>query len=55
LPGRVATKVEGTGSITVDVNAPRGTKVDAEGGGIFREVKKNQLMQMEPSAVGPEE
>ena len=31
-----STKVEGTGKISVDVNAPKGTNVGAEGGGLFK-------------------
>ncbi|WP_051397106.1 hypothetical protein [Bradyrhizobium elkanii] len=44
-----ATKVEGTGKISVDVNAPKGTKVGAEGGGLFKEVEVNRQTQMEPA------
>src|SRR5207253_450844 len=47
-----AQKVEGTGKLTVDVNAPRGTKVDAKGGGLFKRVQMNRSMQMTPPASG---
>jgi hypothetical protein len=47
-------KVEGSGKISVDVNAPKGTTVGAEGGGIFKDVEINRQTQMEPARVGPE-
>ena len=47
-------KIEGTGKISVDVNAPKGTKVDAQGGGIFKDVEINRQTQMEPARKGPE-
>jgi hypothetical protein len=47
-------KIEGTGKITVDVNGPKGTKVGAEGGGIFKDVEINRQTQMEPARKGPE-
>ncbi len=43
-------RVEGTGSIKVDVTAPRGTKVDATGGGLFKSVEVARQTQMEPAA-----
>jgi len=46
-------KVEGTGKITVDVNAPKGTNVDASGGGLFKKTEINRQTQMEPARVGP--
>jgi hypothetical protein len=49
-----AQKVEGSGKITVEVNGPKGTKVDAEGGGIFKDVEINRQTQMEPAKKGPE-
>jgi hypothetical protein len=49
-----AGKVEGTGKISVDVNAPKGTSVGAEGGGIFKDVEINRQTQMEPAKKGPE-
>jgi hypothetical protein len=42
-------KVNGTGKITVDVNAPKGTKVGAEGGGLFKDTEINRQTQMEPA------
>jgi hypothetical protein len=49
-----ATKVEGSGKISVDVNAPKGTGVSAEGKGIFKDVEINRQTQMEPAKKGPE-
>jgi uncharacterized protein (TIGR02594 family) len=49
----VSHKVEGTGKLTVDVNAPAGTKVGAEGGGIFKKTETNRQTQMEPARTGP--
>ena len=48
------TKVEGSGKITVDVNAPKGTKVGAEGKGLFKDTEVNRQTQMEPARKGPE-
>jgi hypothetical protein len=48
-----STKVEGTGKISVDVNAPKGTGVQAEGGGLFKDVEINRQTQMEPARRGP--
>ncbi|QIG93805.1 N-acetylmuramoyl-L-alanine amidase [Bradyrhizobium sp. 6(2017)] len=48
-----STKVEGTGKISVDVNAPKGTSVGAEGGGLFKNVEINRQTQMEPARRGP--
>jgi hypothetical protein len=47
-------KGEGSGKISVDVNAPKGTKVDAQGGGIFKDVEINRQTQMERARSGPE-
>ena len=44
-------RVEGTGSIDVNVNAPKGTGVRARGGGIFRTVSVNRTTQMERAAT----
>jgi hypothetical protein len=55
LGREITSRVEGSGRITVDVNAPRGTTVGAEAGGLFREVEMNRMTQMSPSAVGPVE
>jgi uncharacterized protein (TIGR02594 family) len=49
-----STKVEGTGKLTVDVNAPKGTNVGAEGGGLFKKVEMNRQTQMSPARRGPE-
>lgn len=46
-------KVEGTGKLTVDVNAPAGTKVAAEGGGLFKQTQVNRQTQMARAAEGP--
>jgi uncharacterized protein (TIGR02594 family) len=46
-------KVEGTGKLTVDVNAPAGTKVQAEGGGLFKNVETNRQVQMAEASEGP--
>ena len=48
-----STKVEGSGKITVDVNAPKGTHVGAEGKGLFKTVAINRQTQMEPARRGP--
>jgi hypothetical protein len=49
----VSHKVEGSGKLTVDVNAPAGTKVAAEGQGLFKKVETNRQTQMAPAAEGP--
>ena len=49
-----STKVEGSGKLTVDVNAPKGTNVGAEGGGLFKKVEMNRQTQMSPARRGPE-
>ena len=51
----MSAKVEGTGKLTVDVNGPKGMKVDAEGGGLFKDVEINRSTQMLPAAKGPRE
>ena len=48
-----STKVEGTGKLTVDVNAPKGTRVAAEGGGLFKKTEVSRQTQMEPAKSGP--
>jgi len=50
-----ATKVEGTGNLNVTVNAPPSTKVDASGGGIFKQTTIQRNIQMMPTAAGPME
>jgi hypothetical protein len=47
--------VNGTGKISVDVRAPRGTKVEAEAGGLFKKTEIQRNVQMEPASQGPEE
>lgn len=46
---------EGSARITVDVNAPKGTKVGAEADGLFRDVQMNRSTQMTPAQRGPAE
>jgi hypothetical protein len=46
----MAQRVEGTGKLSVHVNAPKGTKVGAEGGGIFKKTEVTRQTQMEPAA-----
>jgi hypothetical protein len=36
-----------TGKIAVDVTAPKGTRVGAEGGGLFKNVEMNRQTSME--------
>jgi hypothetical protein len=43
-------KVEGSGTIDVNVNAPRGTFVKAAGRGLFKQTNINRQMQMEKAA-----
>jgi GH24 family phage-related lysozyme (muramidase) len=50
LDNQMAQKVEGTGKLSVHVNAPRGTKVGAEGGGLFKKTEVTRQTQMEPAA-----
>ena len=45
--------VKGEGKLTVDVNAPAGTKVAAEGSGLFKTVETNRQTQMQPAQEGP--
>jgi hypothetical protein len=51
----ITSKVEGSGHISVDVKAPRGTHVTARGGGIFKRSSINRQTQMEKSHSGPPE
>jgi len=46
-------RVEGTGKLSVDVRAPAGTKVAAEGGGLFKKVETNRQTQMPEAQEGP--
>jgi hypothetical protein len=45
--------VNATGKLAVDVNAPAGTKVRAEGDGLFKKTEVNRQTQMQPAADGP--
>jgi len=47
------TRVTGTGKLSVDVKAPRGTKVEAEGGGLFKKTEIDRQTQMEPAQSAP--
>ena len=51
---QVEVKVEGSGKLTVDVNAPKGTRVSAEGEGLFNKTEINRQTQMTPASSGPE-
>ncbi len=46
-------KVEGTGKLSVDVRAPKGTNVEASGQGLFKNTEINRQTQMEPTRRGP--
>jgi hypothetical protein len=50
LGGGGPTKVEGTGTLHVKVEAPHGTYVKAGGGGLFREVHLNRGFAMTPAS-----
>jgi hypothetical protein len=52
--GTMTHKVEGTGSLSVNVNAPPGTSVAAEGGGLFKKVEMTRQTQMAPAQGGPQ-
>jgi hypothetical protein len=43
-------KVTGTGKISVDVNAPKGTNVRASGGGLFKKTEVKRQTQMDTAA-----
>jgi hypothetical protein len=45
--------VNGTGKISVDVRAPNGTNVQAQGEGLFRKTEISRQVQMEPAMSGP--
>jgi hypothetical protein len=45
--GAVTHKVEGTGTINVNIKAPRGTNVNAASSGLFKKVNLNRGMSME--------
>jgi hypothetical protein len=46
LKNQTGFQVEGNASITVDVNAPKGTRVDASANGMFRKMQINRAQQM---------
>lgn len=46
-------RVEGSGSLSVDVRAPRGTSVQAKGGGIFQSVRLRRDVQLPTTQTGP--
>lgn len=46
-------KIEATGKLTADINAPPGTDVTLEGGGVFRKIEVNRQVQMAKAARGP--
>jgi uncharacterized protein (TIGR02594 family) len=45
--------VNATGKLTAHINAPAGTHVSMEGGGLFKKTEINRQTQMAPAAVGP--
>lgn len=47
MHGGIRSKVEGTG--------PQGTKVSGKSGGLFKRIRMNRNVQMEPAAAGPSE
>jgi hypothetical protein len=53
LNGAMTHKVEGTGSIDVNVSAPAGTRVAAESGGLFKKINMTRQTQMSHAAGGP--
>jgi hypothetical protein len=53
LRGQLNPAGESSAKITVDVNAPKGTRVGAEADGLFRDVQINRATQMTPAAQGP--
>ncbi|HEY2242747.1 MAG TPA: hypothetical protein VGH47_00815, partial [Xanthobacteraceae bacterium] len=46
-------KVEATGKLTANINAPKGTDVTLEGGGAFSKIELNRQTQMQPARTGP--
>jgi uncharacterized protein (TIGR02594 family) len=48
-----AMRVTGTGKLSVDVKAPRGTKVEAQGEGLFKKTEVDRQTQMEPAQSSP--
>jgi hypothetical protein len=51
---QMAQKVEGSGTIDVNVSAPKGTSVNAEGKGLFKEVNVARQTQMDKSSSSGE-
>ena len=45
-------KVEGTGTLTANINAPKGTDVTLGGGGVFKKLEVNRQVQMMPAQGG---
>jgi len=54
LGGEMTHRVEGTGSIDVNVSAPPGTAVKSKFGGLFKKHAVNRQTQMAPAQSGPE-
>jgi hypothetical protein len=50
----MAQKVEGSGKLDVNVNAPKGATVNAEGKGLFKEVNVARSTQMDKSSSSGE-
>jgi hypothetical protein len=46
-------KIEATGKLTANINAPKGTDVTLEGGGVFRKIEVNRQVQMVKARPGP--
>ena len=46
-------QVEGSGKLTANINAPKGTDVSVDGGGIFKKVEVNRQVQMDRARGGP--
>jgi hypothetical protein len=53
LNGAMTHRVEGTGSLDVNVSAPAGTRVAAQGGGLFKTINMTRQTQMEHAQGGP--
>jgi hypothetical protein len=49
LVGRCTIKVEGSGKLTANINAPKGTDVTLEGGGLFKKTEVSRQAQMAPA------
>jgi hypothetical protein len=46
-------KVEGSGTLTANINAPPGTTATMEGDGLFKKTEVNRSTQMTPASAGP--